>query len=260
MNQADHETLSEIYTRLQSQPLPEHRVGYEDKLQQVLYLEILTAIEIPSTATVLDVGCGYGDLYAYLLARGYKGHYVGIDLMPHFIEQARGRFPEARFVLGDMISAELEPCDYALASGPFDYHTPNIEMRWQQTIHRMFELARCGIAWNGLTAIPPGRTDLWSQPLPRVLGLCADLSPYYSIRCDYDPLHFTACVYKQEHFYSHELYRLVGHLYLHPEYAQALRDDPLNCAAKFGVSLQQLNTIAALWAIDDSESRDLPGA
>ncbi len=255
MGQPDHERLNEIYTRLQSQALPEHRVGYEDKLQQALYLEILTAIGFPPTATVLDVGCGYGDLYAYLLNRGYKGYYVGIDLMPHFIEQARQRFPEAHFVLGDMISAELEPCDYALASGLFDYHTPNIETRWSQTIHRMFELARCGIAWNGLTARLPGRVDLWPQPLPRVLDLCANLSPYYSIRCDYDPLHFTACVYKRKHYYTDELHRLVGHLYFHPDYAQMLRDDPFNCAAKFGVSLQQLNVIAGLWAIDAPESK-----
>ncbi len=216
-------------------------------MQQALYFEILTAINIPLDATVLDVGCGRGDLYAYLLAHGYKGRYSGLDLVPHFIDEAQQRFPSASFTAGDINSVELEPCDYALASGPFDYRTPDSAARWRQAITRMFAAARRGIAWNGLTAVPEGRDDLWAQPLPDVIELCTSLSPYYSIRCDYDPLHFTACAYKREHFYSDNLRALIGHLYQHPEYAQELQSDPVGCAAQFGVSLQQLNAAAPLW-------------
>lgn len=248
MSLSDYETLAKIYTRLQTQTDSVNQVGYEDALQQALYFEVLTVVEIPPTATVLDVGCGHGDLYAYLLANGFEGCYVGLDLIPHFIEQARQRFPQASFVLGDIASAELDPCDYALASGPFDYRTPNSEKRWHSAIVRMFELAHCGVAWNGLSDVPPERTDLWPQPLPKVIELCASLSPYYSIRCDYDPLHFTAYVYKRKHFYSENLLALIGHLFLHPEYAQELENNPLGCAAQFGTSLQQLNIIAPLWA------------
>lgn len=247
MNQADHETLHTIYTRLQSAKSPANRVGYEDALQQVLYFEVLTAIAIPPTASVLDVGCGRGDLYAYLSARGYRGRYTGLDLVPHFIEEARQRFPHTEFVLGDILSAELEPCDYALASGALDYYTPNSRERWQQIVVRMFELARRGMAWNGVVAVQ-AREDIWVQPLPEVAALCEKLGLYYSIRCDYDPQHFTAYLYKQAHFYSEELQALIGHLYTHPEYAQALQTDPAGCAAHFGVSLQQLNVVASLWA------------
>jgi SAM-dependent methyltransferase len=248
MGQPDREVLAAIYTQLQSQALPPQRVGYEDALQQVLYFEILAAIGFPPTASVLDVGCGRGDLYAYLLARGYKGHYTGLDLVPHFIKEAKQRFPGVEFRVGDVTAADLDPCEYALASGPFDYRTPSSLERWQSAIRRMFELARCGIAWNGLATIPEGYDGLWAQPMQAVLELCASLSPYHSLRCDYDPPHFSAYVYKREHFYSKELQALIGHLYLHPEYAQALRNDPAGCAAQLGVSLQQLNVVAALWA------------
>lgn len=247
-NQLDYETLAAIYTRLQAQTCAVHRVGYQDTLQQVLNFEILTAIGIPPTATVLDVGCGRGDLYAYLLAHGYKGRYTGLDLMPHFIEEARGRFPEASFVLGDIVSAELEPYDYALASGTFDYRMPNSLEWWQRAIRRMFALARRGIAWNGITAVRKEWDKLWAQPLPAVIDLCASLSPDYSIRCDYALLHFTAYVYRREHFYSDNLLALIGYLYLHPEYAQELQSDPLGCARQFGVSLQQLGVVESLWA------------
>ncbi len=249
MNQIDYDVLASIYTRLQSQTLPARQVGYEDSMQQLLYFEILAAIGFPSTATILDVGCGCGDLYAYLLAQGYKGHYIGLDIMPHLIEQAKQRFTLADFLVGDIVSTDL-PCDYAdyaLASGPFDYRSPNSQERWQQAIARMFSAARCGIAWNGITAVPQGRNDLWAQPLSDVLELCPNFSPYYAIRCDYDPLHFTAYIYKREHFYTDNLQALIGYLYLHPEYTQELGNDPRHCAAQFGVNLQQLNAIAPLW-------------
>lgn len=249
MNQPDHERLAAIYTCLQSQTTPARRAGYEDTLQQALYFEILTAMGLPPEATVLDVGCGYGDLYAYLAARGHTGRYIGLDIVPHMIEEARRRFPQAEFVVGDIVSADLEPCDYALASGPFDYRTPNSPTRWRTALARMFALARCGIAWNGITVTPEGRDDLWAQPLPAVLEVCAELSLDYAIRCDYDPPHFTAYVYKRAHLYSSHLQTLIGHLFLHPEYAQALRDDPVGCAAQFGVSLQQLNSAASLWLL-----------
>lgn len=250
MSQADDKTLSAIYRLLHSQALPARRVGYEDSLQQALYFEVLTAMGMSPTSSVLDVGCGRGDLYAYLQTRGFQGHYVGLDIMPHLIEDAQARFPHISFLHGDIVSTDLEPCDYALASGLFDYYIPNCQEKWKKAIQRMFALARRGIAWNGLLAIPEGYKGLWAQPLPLVLELCASLGDYYSIRCDYDPLHFTAFVYKREHFYSDELLGLIGYLYLHPEYVKKLQNNPLGCSEQFSVTLQQLNIIAALWEIN----------
>lgn len=247
----DRQKLVAIYTRLNDEASPLRRIGYHDILQQQLYFEILTAIGIPSTASILDVGCGRGDLYAWLHQRGYRGRYIGVDLTPHLIAQAARRFPQVEFIAEDVLVADLPACDYALAAGPFDYRTPHSQERWRQIIARMFELARCGIAWNGIYSAPPERADLWIQPLPMVAEMCAQLSPYYTIRCDYDPPHFTAYVYRREHFISAGLQALIGRLYLHPEYAQQLQNDPQACAAEFGVSLQQLNIIAPLWAGED---------
>jgi SAM-dependent methyltransferase len=244
----DQETLTRIYTNLWSQSNPCNQVGYEDELQQLLYFEILAAIGIPPAASVLDVGCGLGHLYAYLQKNGFKGRYIGLDVMPHLIEQARLCFPGAEFLVGDIITTEPEACDYVLASGAFDYRTPNSLERWQGAITRMFKLARCGIAWNGIAKLPPDRNDLWAQPLSFVIELCDSLSPYYSLRYDYDPPHFTAYLYKREHFLDSNLLGLIGHLYLHPERRQELQNAPLVCAKQFGLSLQQLNTIAPLWA------------
>lgn len=52
------------------------------------------------SGTVLDVGCGPGHLAARLHALGVP--VVGIDLVPEFIDHARGAHSECSFALGSM--------------------------------------------------------------------------------------------------------------------------------------------------------------
>src|SRR5438128_6961584 len=45
-------------------------------------------------ARLLDVGCGFGDLLAWLRARGVQPHYTGLDLCAPMVERCRQRFQE----------------------------------------------------------------------------------------------------------------------------------------------------------------------
>lgn len=58
---------------------------------------------IPSTASVLEIGCGAGQLLALLKCR----EKAGVDASPGQIEKARARCPDAHFVVAD--AAELQP-------------------------------------------------------------------------------------------------------------------------------------------------------
>ncbi len=68
---------------------------------------------IPPGATVLDLGCGTGDLLAALRpARG-----VGIDLSPEMVLLARSKYPHLDFREGDAEAIEIEErFDYVLLS------------------------------------------------------------------------------------------------------------------------------------------------
>jgi SAM-dependent methyltransferase len=57
---------------------------------------------------VLDVGCGNGALYAALKDHAPQMDYVGIDFSEDAIRQARERFPEARFLVGDALHPQKE--------------------------------------------------------------------------------------------------------------------------------------------------------
>lgn len=51
-------------------------------------LDCLSTLE--PNATVLDLGCGTGNLRAALRLRGWKGHFVGVDVADKAIELAKG--------------------------------------------------------------------------------------------------------------------------------------------------------------------------
>lgn len=59
---------------------------------------------VPVEASVLDLGCGAGELARGLARRGHQGPYLGIDASPHMLELARQRapFPWAKFQLADL--------------------------------------------------------------------------------------------------------------------------------------------------------------
>lgn len=238
--------LQRIYAALSSQADAVNRVGWRDRLQQSAYFEALVEIGERDTSSVLDVGCGQGDLYAFLCARGFNGRYTGIDLSPELITSARERFPAAHFVLGDVLDAGLAPHDFVLASGLFDYRTSDSPTRLRATLRRMFDLARLGVAWNMFAVAPPGRADLYHEPLGDLLAFCDELTPHFTLRRDYDPAHFTVYLYQREFFMTDGLVRLMGRLYLDSALRADVKQNPARYAQEYGLTFQQLNVIAGL--------------
>ncbi|MDX1437390.1 MAG: class I SAM-dependent methyltransferase [Anaerolineales bacterium] len=45
--------------------------------------------KIPNETSVLDLGCGGGTLAAFLIERGFRGAYLGLDFSPGLLENAR---------------------------------------------------------------------------------------------------------------------------------------------------------------------------
>lgn len=60
----------------------------------------------PDARSVLDVGCGTGR-HAQCLTRDHGYAVDGLDIEPAFVELARDRCPDGRFVVGDMADFDL---------------------------------------------------------------------------------------------------------------------------------------------------------
>ena len=121
-------------------PLAYNRACYalrRDVLTRALAAQGVT----PSGKTVLDVGCGTGFFVDYYSSRGAR--VTGLDLAAVSVERLRARFPEARFLQGDISETELaERFDIV---NVFDvlYHIVD-EVRWESAVRRLARATKPG--------------------------------------------------------------------------------------------------------------------
>lgn len=243
MFEADRGALLDTYCRLADQPDDARRVGWPARWVQQLAFEMLAGIADLRRAEVLDVGCGLGDFYGYLAARGFAGVYRGVDLSPAFVAEARARYPGASFAVVDVLAEGVAPADYVIASGLFDVRTPGSPAMLRAVLARLFDLARCGLAWN--LFLDPPTPDQYSEPPGALIDFCAALTPHVAFRTDYNLNHATFYLYRREAFFSTESRALAGRLFLEPALRRRLATQPEVLAAEYGLSLRELSFLMA---------------
>jgi len=107
--------------------------------------------------SLLDVGCGFGDLYDYLRGDGYTNiQYTGIDIMPEFVRHAAATHPDGQFIAGDFLSIDLpqKRYDYVLSSGALNLVNERFPDHYELVfgmVDRMFQVARRAVAFNLLS-------------------------------------------------------------------------------------------------------------
>jgi SAM-dependent methyltransferase len=130
-------------------------------------------------ASVLDVGCGTGDLVSFLQEHGI-GEYLGIDIVKASIDIAYQKHPRQVFDRADFLKIELEhKYDFVFASGTLAaiLDTDNYAVM-EAFIEKMWASARVGVAFNFLTPKYEGQTDdtLFLYDLDRVLASCGKVA------------------------------------------------------------------------------------
>jgi 2-polyprenyl-3-methyl-5-hydroxy-6-metoxy-1,4-benzoquinol methylase len=69
---------------------------------------------LPAGQSLLDVGCGYGELLHFVKP---SGPYLGIDLVNDFVAEAHRRYPQNRFEVGDVLDCSGREFDWVLLVG-----------------------------------------------------------------------------------------------------------------------------------------------
>jgi SAM-dependent methyltransferase len=148
--------------------------------------------------SLLDYGCGYGALLSFLRSRGYDVRYTGFDLASSLIEHARMSHVDAQFTT---VRTELEPHDYAVASGVFnvkqDAHVETWTKYVEETIADLARLGAKGFAFNMLTANSEPtkmRPDLYYADPLHAFELCRSWSRHVALLHDYGLWEFTIVV------------------------------------------------------------------
>ena len=98
-------------------------LGWNKGMQEVRFAAVFDGLRPSEFESVLDVGCGFGDMLTFLRARGWSGKYVGVDLVPELIEEARRRHgSDGTFEVGDgSATSREEKLALAAAIGCFNH-------------------------------------------------------------------------------------------------------------------------------------------
>jgi ubiquinone/menaquinone biosynthesis C-methylase UbiE len=147
------------------------------------------------TGSVLDVGCGFADLYEYLTQNGWQGKYTGIDLVPGLLQSARDRLPDLDLRQVDMSAREvnIEPHDYVIALGIFNHKLDKTENLTyiSQALKNMHHCAKKVVSADFLSTYVDFQKPMsWHTNPGWVFDAAKQISRRVLLRHDYIPYEF----------------------------------------------------------------------
>ena len=168
--------------------------------QQVRF-EVLSGMGNFDNKRILDVGCGFGDFYAFLKEQNvHPKKYVGIDINREMIAIGKLRLPEAIFQVRDILDDEMsEKFDYVVASGIFSLESPNWQALTEKKICKMYQLCEIGVGFNLLSFFTLGEKTAdshYANPVDILDFIFRNLTTSILLRHDYRPNDFTIYIYK----------------------------------------------------------------
>lgn len=181
-------------------------VGWGPKDRQFARFEILASHWQLGGKRILDIGAGFGDLFAFLAPHGISS-YTGIDVVPGLVARGREVYgPDGRFRLieGEFLDAHLEQgFDIAFISGMFNFKLANSSN--YRFIGEVLTkaMASCdeGVCANFIT----DRTDFVEDLIfyaneGVILKTASSLTRRFALRADYFPFEFSVFLHKRDEY------------------------------------------------------------
>lgn len=160
--------------------------------------------------SILDVGCGFGDLNRYLQAHCHSYTYTGVDLVSGFISKAKELYPasdryDIRFMEGDFLECCFdEPFDYVFASGIFGKKLQgNDNYDYVDTVVRKaVELTRFGAGLDFSTSVGQQLRKSYGfiYDPGRIVSIVAKYTNNFILNHAYFPTEFSILINKDRGF------------------------------------------------------------
>lgn len=99
--------------------------GWKNKPKQTEKMELASTLVMG--CSVLDFGCGIGDLYGYLRRKGYDGSYLGVDQSNAMLVRARVQNPDGKFIAGNLYGPLDLPSFDTVVCLDVLHHQPDLE-------------------------------------------------------------------------------------------------------------------------------------
>ncbi|MDQ0273387.1 class I SAM-dependent methyltransferase [Cytobacillus purgationiresistens] len=194
--QKDLEGITDTYQDVQWGSKASQNIRFE-------YLYKLFNENTSDRVSILDVGCGLGHFYKFLIENNKPDVlYTGLDIHSTFIEFLRTKYPNNNFINKSLFELEVDnKFDYLVASGIFNIGNIDINMDQylKSSIEKMFNLCDKGIAFNLLSHFTPkhyiGAIETYFNPTD-VLDFCFNFTNKINLYHSYRLNDFTIIMYK----------------------------------------------------------------
>lgn len=202
----DLQQLKELYrTRWLRHGLSPQSLGWTKGKQDTRFDVLLSGLPCEGRS-FLDVGCGFGDLNITLRQHASHYEYLGLDLMPEFLNEGRQLYgnENVAFILGDFLSTDLtRSFSYVLASGIFAYELSEIDNYTyiEQMLGKMFAISTEAVSVDFLSdRVNFSRDHTFYANPSRILEIAFRLTRNVRLRHDYMPFEFTVTLFKDDTF------------------------------------------------------------
>lgn len=176
-------------------------VGYNSTSeQQYMFQNLILGLD-SAAYTVLDIGCGRGDLYGFLSdLSGDVFGYNGIDMNPTMADIAKEKYG-LDIQTGMFETAKLSAADWVVASGFFTQRKCETEdadlMKLFADVDRMYELANRAVTFNMLSPINNTIHEGFFYVHPGlIMDMLIEKYQYVNIRHNYSKDVYTVTIYK----------------------------------------------------------------
>ena len=164
------------------------------------YVELVADIDFEGKS-ILDVGCGFGDIIPFIEDICRKFEYTGIDIVPEFVEAARKKHPDHDLHLGDYLNNPVgEVFDIVISSGTLNSNVENAIEKRKTAIKLMYDHASEVLVFNMAGSHPQPKSKeggrVYYADSLEILDYCLGLTPKVIFRHHYHPKDFTIIMFK----------------------------------------------------------------
>lgn len=151
--------------------------------------------------SILDVGCGFGDIIPFIGKKAQRFSYTGVDLVPEFIKFAQNKYPNFEFIEKDYFTRPLKKkFDIIITCGTLNSNIKNPLKYRQKAIKTMFKHASEVVAFNMAGGHPQPinkkENRVYFVDSLAILKFCLSLTPKIIFRHHYRFNDFTIVMYK----------------------------------------------------------------
>jgi trans-aconitate methyltransferase len=196
----DFSALTEDYDKSFERfgPGPKALLWWDYRSMAIRFRELVSDIEI-SGKSIMDAGCGLGDLLPYLYAKSPDFRYLGVDKKREFLDIAKQRYECHEFKIGDPFHKKIGMFDVVLSSGVMNGNAENWLAKRKKMIANLFDQTGEVLAFNMAGGFNRPHDDsliAYADP-QEIFDYCKTLTPRVELKTQYLRNDFTVVMYKK---------------------------------------------------------------